>query len=575
MSSSSTGKSGDTPPPAWYGNLVSWIRKQGGEIHDALTLEVIDESSRGIKATADIAEGSLLIRLPSKLALDGSRLPTTYEVKGDSDDGSDVTRSERMASSWLRCLTSLLTESATSRGNSPKAGEGVVNFAPYLSSLPQSYDTLTDDSSWSDEDVSALLAGTALGTMVAEERKSDMMKKRYQVSIAPYLRHVGLLSKDSNDASEGDYTDFKRACACVSTRGFHLQQGEQQGKQPQASKGETDYSGPFLLAFIDLLNHSAERKCTTLQRDAADESFVMIAERNIKRGEEIFHTYGTGLTSAQQLQTFGFVETGAAMRAANNQWNNDSYGITPATLSAAAVLSACRSVIGSSFPTDLKRAMEQNDFEDETWDVTAGKDRDLLNNGLISNDILIATDDGPMLSDELVTLCCLPFLPDEVYAEWSEEPCLWSADVLDDYFLGKLALRALMKAIGAKLGEYTAVNALSCGLGEGVAETDEGDGDEKLLSRLLEATNAVDDAKRSRAVHALTVRLEEKHCINLLKKEIIDTLKGLDDDEEGNFDEDDGTTRDDSAASGGKRQNDDVDNGGDTAADSSSKKIKL
>lgn len=571
--SSSTGKSGDTPPPAWYGNLVSWIRNQGGEIHDALSIEVVDESSRGIKATADIAEGSRLIRLPAKLALDGSRLPTTYEVKGDSDNGSDVISSERMASSWLRCLTSLLTESANARGDSPeKAGEGVINFAPYLSSLPQSYDTLMDESSWSDEDVSALLAGTTLGTMLTEERKAHMMKKRYQLSIAPYLRHVGLLSKDSNDDSEGDYTDFKRACACVSTRGFHLQQGKQQEKQPceKAGKGSTDYSGPFLLPFIDLLNHSAERKCTTLQRDAADESFVMIAERNIKSGEEIFHTYGTGLTSAQQLQTFGFVETGAAMRAANNQWNNDNYGITPATLSAASVLSACRSVKGSSFPTDLKRAMEQNDFEDETWDVTAGRDRDVLCHGLISNDILITTDNGPMLSDDLVTLCCLPFLPDEVYAEWSEEPCLWSADVLDDYFLGKLALRSLMKAIGAKFGEYTAVDALSCGLGEGVAEMDE----EKLLSRLLEATDAVDDAKRSRAVHALTVRLEEKHCINLLKKEIIDTLKGLDDDDEGIFDEEDGTTRDDSAASGGKRQND-VDNGGDTGADFSSKKIKL
>ena len=552
----SSGKGGKEAASEWYGNLVSWIRNQGGEIHSALDLDVVDKSSRGIKATADIEEGSVLIRLPAKLALDGSRLPMAYEMKDASGRDNHVS-GKRRASPWLRCLTSLLTESAITNKN---ASDDAINFAPYLNSLPECYDTLMDELSWSNEDVATLLAGTALGTVVTEERKADMMKQRYKLSIVPYLQHVGLVATNDSSNSDNDYENFKKACACVSTRGFHLQQGDQ---QKAADTGATnDYSGPYLLPYIDLLNHSTEKKCTTLQRDTTDGTFVMIAERKINAGEEIFHTYGASLTAAQILQTFGFVEIGAARRAANSQWNDDQYGISPATLSAEAILNACRSIVDSSFPSDLQRSMEQNEFEDETWDVLAGKDRDVLSHGLISSDILVAADNLAALSDELVTLCCLPFLPDEVYREWSEEPCLWGAEVLQDYFLGTLALRALMKAIGAKLGEYTAIDASDCRLSKGDIEKGQ---DWALLKHLLdEQTDAIGSAKRSKAISALTIRLEEKHCLDLLKKQVLDTLKSLDDDGEGDFDEDDDANK------GSDKRN--ADDGND---DFSSKKIKL
>ena len=296
--SSSTGNGKSEEAAEWYESLVSWIRNQGGEIHIALDIEAVDKSARGIKATADIDEGSMLIRLPAKLALDGRRLPTAYGRRDGPSRDNHFT-GMRPASPWLRCLASLLIESATARGTSQSKkaeNDDAINFAPYLNSLPESYDTLMDESSWSDEDVSTLLAGTALGTVVTEERKADMMKQRFKVGILPYLQHVGLLAEDDTSNSQNDYLydDFKKACACISTRGFHLQQGDHQNEQ-SSEKATNDYSGPYLLPFIDLINHSTEEKCTTLQRDAADGSFVMIAERKICAGEEIFHTYGLGL----------------------------------------------------------------------------------------------------------------------------------------------------------------------------------------------------------------------------------------------------------------------------------------
>lgn len=586
---------------AWYEALTEWIRHNGGEIHPSLDLDVVDEASRGIRAKSNIEKGELLIRLPGKLALDGSSLPLTFTVETSAHNSNNAPsdaksmEAKRTASPWLRCLTYLLIQSSKHKrddnGSSKEAkptatiDNGDIDFGPYLDSLPDTYDTLLDSTSWPDYDMNVLLAGTSLGTMVQEERRNDMLQQRYKLSIKPYLQHVGVWTKDCDDENNSSqFRDFKQACVCVSTRGFHLQQQSDGASPIGSSQPTTDgpYSGPYLLPFVDLLNHSTENKCTTLQRDTKDGTFTMIAERPIKAGEEIFHAYGTELSPAQLLQTFGFVETGAAERAADNQWgdngaddshSNSQYSTTPGTITAKSVLNACRSVINSSFSKELNDTMLRLDIPDETWNLPSAE-RDILSYGLISDDILVSSDKP--LSDDLVTLCCLLFLPDDVYDEWASEPCLWSADVLKDYFLGKLALRALMKVIGAKMEEYTAIGASACGLHTSSTDGEQQNGggnedpDVSLLRRLLSADSKdiINGSKRTRAIYALTIRLEEKHCIRLLKKEAINILRSLDDDGGLSEDEDSEEGGDDES---GKRSSTNTDGG----TSSSSKKMKL
>ena len=581
---------------AWYDELVRWIRRNGGEIHPSLGLCIVNDTSRGIKASRDIDKGELLIRLPCNLALDGSSLPLTFPVgeaaaasdNGDSSKSSDKKSivHTRNASPWLRCLTSLLIERSKHKSDKKSDGaskeQGEIDFGPYLNSLPNSYDTLLDASSWPDEDVSTLLAGTALGAMVQEERRNDVLKQRCTSSVKPYLEHVGLWSSEGKNSEKHDaskFHDFKQACACVSTRGFHLQQSD--GETPwttKSSQATTDgiYSGPYLLPYVDLLNHSAEKKCTTLQRDTKNGTFTMIAERPIKAGEEIYHAYGEDLTSAQFLQTFGFVDTGASNEAAANEWSNNDcgcsdlsnefkYGTTPATISSHAVLKACRSVLDSSFPKELINTMQELDIPDETWDLPTNE-RDILSHGLISDDILV-TADNP-LPDELVMLCCLPFLPDEAYDDWQSDPCVWNADILEDYFLGKLALRALMKSLGKKIEQYSAIDVSTCGLDVAAHNNRNGgssdDIDVLLLRRLLniDSSHIIDKDKRTRAIYALTIRLEEKCCLHLLKKKMISILRSLDEEE-------DDSNGGDVGGESGKRSSSDID------GVNSSKKIKL
>ena len=521
------GPSCDEPDPsAWYRDLTGWIGRGGGAIHPSLEA-FNSSSSRGVRASEAIAQGELLIRLPAGLALDGSNLPVTYPAP--EEDAA----APRTASPWLRCLARLLTEEGSELRDGDADGR-LTDFGPYLRSLPRTYDTLLDKAAWPENAVNRLLGGTTLGRMVSEDRRRGVLRQRYGLGVRPYLGHVGVPGEGDKDEGEGEgggFEAFRRACACISTRGFHL--------EPDASSRQEEgatYSGPFLLPYIDLLNHSTSSPCTTLRRDPADGAFTMIAERSLLQGEEVCHAYGTDLTSAQLLQTFGFVEEGTALRASEGSWDGVNSGtVTPATFSAGEVLKACQSVLGSTYPSELRALMARTGVPDEAWDLPpAHGGRDVLSSGLIPDDVMVAPD--VPLSEELLTLLCLPFLPDDVYAEWKADPCLWTEEVLGDYFLGKLALRSLVLAIGSKMEGYPPLRPLECGLGDG-GQSGEGDRDwdNRLLARLLNAPHAEEGGGqlRKRAIYALAVRLEEKRCLNMLKKKLVDLAEELDEESAG------------------------------------------
>ena len=165
----------------------------------------------------------------------------------------------------------------------------------------------------------------------------DDLCEQYEHRVEPFLRHIGIFSStsapdnvddDDDDINDKDkalvstekekkFEQFILASQCISTRGFHMTTKKSTtctsssygGTSPSPSTDD-DYDGPFLLPVIDLLNHDPSNKCTTLQRsthNVDDDYFYMIAERDICEGEEVVHSYGDGLTSAQLLQTFGFV----------------------------------------------------------------------------------------------------------------------------------------------------------------------------------------------------------------------------------------------------------------------------
>eukprot|EP00956_Cyclotella_meneghiniana_P042833 scaffold249330_cov73-Cyclotella_meneghiniana.AAC.7 len=586
-------------------NLRQWILQNGGNIHKSLTLctpQSLDDSKRGIFTLSKINKGEELIRLPDKCALSGKSLPDRYE--------------DRNASPWLRCLASLLQARHLRNYDS---SEGMNS---YLDSLPSTYESLLNWESW---ELRSYLAGTALSSFVLPELETNdgnNMHKRYQSTVVPYLKylkqHHGLFAqmkvdkndgagsilkpeakrqrrnddedKDSrrqriNDDGEEDnmdylYEPFRQGCMCISTRAFHMQ---------TTSNDEAEYRGPYLLPYIDLLNHAppnSPKHVTTLQRDPSDGSFVMCANRDIEKGEEVCHSYDSGgadrenkesqpemtsgsLNSAQLLQTFGFVDINGAINSLSKVFCKDessssddskpcNYNMTPAVLTKDDICRICHEVSLSTYPSTLRTSMENMGLIDEGWehwelesDTSASRQKALDH---LPDEILI-TFESP-LSDDIITICSLNFLPndaiDDLFTQDDESPeqnsVQLSDEVLEDYFLGKLVLRSIMEVIKEKMKSYHAsvsedVDGTTCTndksafvkFMQGMYKVTNGSTfcwGEKEVEDLTVLTGLNDSSDKqtdlvTKFMYGLTVSLEERACLLQLKSrfEQVNTIR--------------------------------------------------
>lgn len=306
------------------------------------------------------------------------------------------------------------------------------------------------------------------------------MKERYHQQVRPFLYECGLVDDDEDPI---ELARFGIACQCLSTRAFHLAGSD--------TTVDTDYNGPFLLPLIDMLNHSVERKCTTLQRN--DRGFLMIAERDIVPGEEILHSYGDDLTAAQFLQTFGFVPTEILQKC----YQPSDETSCPVIFRHEEIVQACWKVIESGFPDKLAHCIP----DDETWEVKIDRARPY------SNNTMLAVDGD--LSDELVTISCLPFLPESEYQEVAAEESLEGSMLLEDTFLAHLACLAILEAIRNKQKGY-----------ETVVKSDSLEKDQALLKELMLGQDDADD----RFAYGLAVCIQEKKCLGRTRRKALEVL---------------------------------------------------
>jgi hypothetical protein len=541
-------------PSVWV-DLVGWVKRLGGHVHPCLHLRDVDPSfeNRSVFSTETIEQGSLLVRIPFTAVIHGQDMPGSYEIECE----------RRKASAWLRCLAAYIK---ASRCNADVDDDG-THFQMYLQSLPKQYDTIWH---WNDDELDTYLIGTtspatgvAAATTENQNWKIDRenVRQRYCHQIRPYLQHCKIVDA-CQEIKQQEINEFETACQVLSTRGFHMTLDTNDNTSSIESS-----CGPYLIPVMDMLNHApAVRKCTTLQRGPGQD-FIMVAERTILAGEELLHSYDGDqmLSSSQFLASFGFVPEEAITRAAQYQ---PSKG--PVTTHCAILLSksqdiwnSCREVIQSNVPQDLARSMKERGLVDETWTVTEDRSRTanyVPENILISVDESVLKEDSKeimnvdvsdlsMLTDELVTAACVPFLPECAYHEITDRTLI-NRSCLEDYFLGKLTGTALLKAVDKRLNSYTDVAAYivqKLTTSRYLSSSKETKDDTIILQELLceeksesnKSDNDVSSQVRRRRRHlmyGLTIRTEEKSVLHTLRKQIMDVLDNLDidkaDDEE-------------------------------------------
>jgi hypothetical protein len=510
-------------------NLKAWIlQHEGGVVHPALQLCGSNENDRGVFATAPIPKGHVLLCLPAACALDGRLLPDVYgKVPEDKKEKQKGTK-RKTASPWLRCLAAFYQSDPASA---------------YRASLPETYETLWQ---WSDQEIAHYLAGTTCPGGGGWNADPVVVRERYQTQVRPYLEFLHVTLPKSEEAQ---YQEFERVCQTMSTRCFHLSTTKTLSSNAASSnatssnatsdepstknsfsrdntntntKNDTndtndtndddDYSGPFFLPAVDLLNHSSSHTsiCTTLQRTST--GFLLVADVDIQANQEILHSYGPTLSSSHFLHTFGFCPA-----ANNNNNNNRSSSSTPAVLDPPTVLDACYRVMRSKYPHHLAQHMRDAAMEDEVWTMpSADEPRDVS----FLPPVLMISPTEP-LSNALVTCACIAFLPICAYREAARS--YLDRTILDDYFLGKLVCTALLKALEEKWTTYTPIEF------EGTIRED----DAALLQELVDVEEEEEEEKshttHRRLMYGLRVRLGEKESLQATRREVLRILASLDD----------------------------------------------
>uniref|UniRef100_A0A7S3X245 SET domain-containing protein n=1 Tax=Emiliania huxleyi TaxID=2903 RepID=A0A7S3X245_EMIHU len=209
--------------------MVDWLANRGAHVHPELELFGEHPSrGRGVFALAPIRKGELLLAVPRSAVVCACE---------ESDSSSRWLPAEaRAMSPMVRTALVLMREEALGDASS---------WAPYLSLLPRSYDTLEN---WSPVEIERL-RGTAVYDHLAGLR--DASGDLVGAARLVYDKQIGRVVREHPDLwPDPSLGAFLRACAAVRTRGFH----------DAGAAG----CGPYMLPAIDMLNHARAGTATAL-----------------------------------------------------------------------------------------------------------------------------------------------------------------------------------------------------------------------------------------------------------------------------------------------------------------------
>ncbi|KAL5760923.1 hypothetical protein ACOSQ2_019761 [Xanthoceras sorbifolium] len=262
-------------------DLVKWVRREGGFVHQAVKIapQQDDAYGLGLLASEDIPKGSLLISLPVHIPL-----------KFESDDGngadSVLVNLARQVPEELWAMKlglKLLQERA-------KVGSF---WWPYISNLPETYN------------VPIFFQGEDIKNLQYAPLLYQVNKRcHFLLEFDQEARHT-LENLKPNDHPFGgqqvDASSLGWAMSAVSSRAFRLY-----GKK---TADGTRSNIPMMLPLIDMCNHSFKPNAQILQEeDVGNEKSEMkvVAETEIKQDSPLLLNYGC-LSNDLFLLDYGFV----------------------------------------------------------------------------------------------------------------------------------------------------------------------------------------------------------------------------------------------------------------------------
>ncbi|KAG8012894.1 N-lysine methyltransferase setd6 [Nibea albiflora] len=232
-------------------------------------------------ARDDIDEGEVLFTIPRSALLHQGTTKISALLEKERS-------SLESPSGWVPLLLSLLYEYT-----SPQS-----HWKPYLS-LWTDFKTLDHPMFWSKEERDRLLRGTGIPQAVDKDLAN--IQREYEDVVLPFItKHPDLWNPDTHTLDL-----YTQLVAFVMAYSFQEPQEEDDDEEDEDDEEEEDAPNPpMMVPMADMLNHVSNHNANL---EFTPDSLKMVCVRPIRKGEEVFNTYGQ-MANWQLLHMYGFVE---------------------------------------------------------------------------------------------------------------------------------------------------------------------------------------------------------------------------------------------------------------------------
>ncbi|XP_026875423.2 N-lysine methyltransferase setd6 isoform X2 [Electrophorus electricus] len=254
-------------------NFLSWCDKVKLTLSNKVYLSKEGTIAEyGMLAKDDIEEGHVLFSVPRHVVLrDGMSA-----IKEVLEEGKGSLES---SSGWVPLILALMYEYTCPESY----------WRPYLSLWPD-FKKLDHPMFWSKEERERLLKGTGIPEAVDTDLTN--IEKEYKDTVLPFIgSHPELW-----DPEQHTLELYQSLVAFVMAYSF---------QEPVEDEEEDEVSSPpMMVPMADMLNHVSNHNANL---EYTHDCLKMVAVREIRKGEEIFNTYGP-MASWQLLHMYGFTE---------------------------------------------------------------------------------------------------------------------------------------------------------------------------------------------------------------------------------------------------------------------------
>ncbi|XP_047451454.1 N-lysine methyltransferase setd6 [Mugil cephalus] len=231
----------------------------------------------GMLAKDDIEEGEVLFTIPRSALLHQGTTKVSALLEKEKS-------SLESSSGWVPLLLALLYEYTSSQSH----------WKPYLS-LWTDFKTLDHPMFWLKEERDRLLKGTGIPEAVDTDL-SNIQKEYTDVALPFMVKHPDLWNSNTHTLEL-----YMKLVAFVMAYSFQEPQEEEDEDEEEEEKTPNP---PMMVPMADMLNHVSNHNANL---EFTPECLKMVCVRPIRKGEEVFNTYGQ-MANWQLLHMYGFTE---------------------------------------------------------------------------------------------------------------------------------------------------------------------------------------------------------------------------------------------------------------------------